>query len=310
MTTFADLADDAAGQSVQTSVLLRRLKVLAFRTGIPELETWVDLELAGYDTSKNLPPYRGPFTAVVLAHLSGPFGSGFRNAQLPARAFGDGAEDGALFNLVFLQSLAELESMNSSTQKGWEERWSADTVQLANQLIQAGRIALDRNYVILQAHKVIPPQSVVGVLDAVRSRVLNLALEFEKLVPQDPTSLRPADRTTASQIVQMQIFGGSHNFAIGSSDFEQYVHSVIPGDKNSLFGALAKLGVADSDLADLETALAEDGSGAPSDRPQPGSRVQAWCGKAALGGIHVAGSAAAQVTAGVIAEMVLHFFGA
>lgn len=308
--TFADLADDAAGESVPTSVLLRRLNVLGSRARIPELETWVDQELTGYETARNLPPYRGPFSAVVLAQLSGPVGSGFQNAPLPARAFGEKAEDGALFNLVFLQALAELESMVRSTEKGWEEWWSADTVQLANRLIQAGEIRLDPKWVILQVHKVIPPQAVVGVLDAVRTRVLNLALDLEKFVPQGRASLESSDRAEAAKIVHMQIFGGSHNFAIASSDFDQSVDSVVRGDKQSLFAALARLGIGEGDMADLKAALMEDESEASFERVQPGSRVQEWCGKAALGGIHLAGNAAAQVTASAVAAMVLRFFGA
>src|SRR5437868_14569293 len=65
------------------SELLRRCQMLAARVGISELGDWVRYELNGYPEAAELPEYR-ILHGNAIGTLSGPFGSGMRNAPLPA----------------------------------------------------------------------------------------------------------------------------------------------------------------------------------------------------------------------------------
>ena len=312
MATFGALADDAAEDSVPTSVLLRRLEVLAVRANISELENWVDHEINGWPTSKDIPEYRGPFDAIVLAHISGPMGAGYENYPLPPEAFGAKAAEGALFKLVFRQSMTELESLIAGGEQMWQERWPADTVLLANQLIQAGGFPkINRTFVINQAYKVIPIPAIVGVVDAVRSRVMKLALDLEKLSPADPTPLNQQEHRQAVQIINTRIYGGTHNIAIASSHFDQYLNLVVPGDKDSLVAALTQLGIPQSEIDSLDQALLADGSTTPPAGSEPRQHVKDWCWRLMSdGGGRFASNVAGQVTAALAVQAVLHFFGA
>ena len=181
---------------------------MAFWAGLPELDKWVSQEIDGYETSAGIPSYRGPSDAMVLAHLVGPFGAQTRNYPLPPLAFEEKIAQGHLFKLVFLESVAELERIATVTEQGWEEWWPAGAVAIANTLIQSGRVGIRSGYLIAKAHKVIPPQAVVGVLDAVRTRIMNLAVGLEKLVPENGTHFDQDLRLHADQIFSRRYMAG------------------------------------------------------------------------------------------------------
>jgi hypothetical protein len=58
MTPLTELVDAASGDAVPVSTLLRKVKVIASRLKVGELESWVDHELAGYPPDAELPEYR------------------------------------------------------------------------------------------------------------------------------------------------------------------------------------------------------------------------------------------------------------
>ena len=59
-----------------------------------------DLELSGGYSGADLPEYRGPFDAIVLADVYGPFGSATKNYPLPPLAFPEDMRDGRLFKAL------------------------------------------------------------------------------------------------------------------------------------------------------------------------------------------------------------------
>lgn len=97
-------------------------------------------------------------------------------------------------------------------------------------------------------------------------------------------------------IFQNFFFGGSQNVAQASSDFSQTITQQIqPGDRESLFTALRRLGLDDDDLSELEVALEADEEEAG--KRHAGTRTMAW-----LGGIAnkaVTQVATAELTAGL-----------
>ena len=207
----AALIEDAAGGDVPVDQLLRRLKVVATRAGLPELETWVQNELSGYNDSNDLPAYRGPFAAHVLGYFSGPFQSSAQNVPIASVAFPEELRHGRLFEVRFLDSVAELESLQSA---GTELRipWPADALMLCQSLVQRGKVDFN-GHILQEAHQVVSRSTVVGILRTVQDRILTLALRLEQENPDLGGAGAPTASSAVAQDVHIIVNGGHTNIA-------------------------------------------------------------------------------------------------
>jgi hypothetical protein len=160
--------------------------------------------------------------------------------------------------------------------------------------------------VLAQAVRPIARQVFIGVLDAVRTRVLDLALELEQVAPDAGQAVAlPADQGRAAEHVinTYNFYGDATNLAIGSAHVTQMVGFPQKGDESGLLRYLAAIGVTPEELVNLKQALAADrndaGGGNP---PQAGSRVRDWIAR-------VGTSAAGGTASGLIIEALKAFFG-
>lgn len=279
MTLLTEIIDAASGDRVPARTLLCKLKVVAARTQTGKLAEWVAYELDGYPDGSTLPSYRGPFEAPVMAHFMGPFNSQIRNIAIPPSTFPEDLRDGPLFQLHLYHSIAEVEHMASegTTQIVWPQ----DAVRYYNIGVASGRIqpTVNADMSLVQAIRPYARQVFVGVVDAVRTRTLDLALELERVAPQAGEPGAPSDsRDQAQQVVSTyNFYGSTSNVAIGSSHVTQTVELPGVGDEAALLRYLAAAGTAPSDLVHLQAALAEDRAEAGGSHPaQPGSRVRKW----------------------------------
>src|SRR5205823_3185239 len=87
-----------------------------------------------------------------------------------------------LFEVTFTESIAELERLAGGNEV-LEAAWPANAVGATNSLIQAGRLSLYKGMYLLQAWRLITPYTIAGIVDAVRTRILDLALSLETLAP-------------------------------------------------------------------------------------------------------------------------------
>src|SRR5579885_363811 len=220
--SLAQLIDDTAGSAVPVDELLRRLKVIATRARISEVEGWVQNELDGYEDAAQLPPYRGPFTAHVLGHFSGPFQSQAKNVPIGPLAFPKEYRDGHLFRVCFFESVAELEELAASTTSELTMPWPADALLLAQILVRQGKLDLNGN-VLQEAHKVIARSQIVGILRTVRDRVLALALRLEQENPHLGEAGVETSNPAIGRDVQIIINGGQPNIAVASQHVSQVV---------------------------------------------------------------------------------------
>ncbi len=132
------LVEDATGHDVPIADLLRRLRVVASRSGLDELAAWVGYERDGYPDDATLPTYRGPFRGAPVGTFSGPFGSSIRDFPLPSSAFPEAWRETYLFNILFTQPVAELQALAKS---GGAPRlpWPADVVGTVNAALDRRR---------------------------------------------------------------------------------------------------------------------------------------------------------------------------
>ena len=113
MTLLDEVIQGASG-TTPVAVLLRQVKVLSARTQTAELAAWVNHELNGYRADVDVPNYRGPFTILPLGHFVGPYGTEAKNVQIPPSTFPANLRDGSLFNVIFDQSIVQLEEWANS----------------------------------------------------------------------------------------------------------------------------------------------------------------------------------------------------
>jgi AbiTii len=309
VTRLQDIIDGASGDAVPVATLLRQVKVLSSRLKTGELDTWVGHELNGYPADADLPAYRGPFRADVVGDFAGPFGSGMQNAPIPPIGFPEELRD-VLFKIEWRQSISELEEL-AKAEDLLQSRWPADTIAATNALKRRGKVALYGDMGLQQAWRVISPAHVRGVVDTVRTRVLELALALEQIAPDvGEATAEPPPFAAVQNIVHNNIYGGATNVAIGSSQVHQLAtNAVAPGDRSALFTALREAGIPDDSLAQLDTALTQDEQDGTTVPGEPGPRVRGWLGKLMLGTGSVAGKVATGAAGGVAGALLKSYFG-
>jgi hypothetical protein len=168
--------------------------------------------------------------------------------------------------------------------------WPADVVAYYQQTFFGEHSTLNR------AHQVIPVSSVASVVQKVRNKLLEFALELQGEVGNaepTPANISPAK---VEGMVTNIILGGQTNVFGGAvhGDIIQGVNqTVVKGDFASLSKALEGIGVPTSELPELQAALNEDAK--QQDVTSIGAKATEWIAKAAKGGLKVAGKVAEQV---------------
>jgi len=306
VTKLSEIIDAATGDSVPVATLLRMVRVVASRIGTIQLEEWVARELSGYEPEHELPPCRGPFEAAVLGHFAGPFGSEM-TIPIPPAALPNEYRDGWLFKLAFMQPVSELEGLRGANDT-LRNMWKPDAVVLFNHLVSQSKAQGIEMHGLVEAWKVVTPQQVGGVLDQVRTRVLSLALELEKIAPQaGEVDAELPERSTVATVVNAHIYGSGNNIAVGSPH-ASLISTVQRGDLPSLLAAARDLGLSEAEVEALEQAILEDAR-ADGRKHTPGSAVSTLIGRLALGAGSVTGKVAIGAASGTLAALTRAYFG-
>jgi hypothetical protein len=311
VTLLQDLVDGAAGDTVPVATLLRRLKVIAARADAAPLDEWITHELGGYPPAVTLPAYRRPLQLVVTGHFVGPHGQQAENVPIQALDFPQEWRSG-FFDQWLRDPVARLQQ--SAEDEYRLLPWPADAVHAASTLMRGGRIAsaVGPGMSLVAAYALATANVYVGVLDAVRTRVLDLALELEKTAPDAGRPNAPVETTAAVQQVVINHFQSiTGNVAIASDGVTQTVtvQLPMPGDEAGLLRYLGAHGVDPAQLIALREAIEQDRQSAGGQQPRT-ARVRAWLAQATTDlATNTAGGMLAAVAPGVIAAAVKAFLG-
>lgn len=293
MTLLREIQVAATESDVPLPTILRKCKVLASRLRHEPFKEWTEWELTGYPNEDALPDYRKSIPVLVLGDFSGPFGSGLKNAPIPQLSIDEEHRDW-LFQVSFRDGVAALEDLVHSPEGGLRYPWPADVVAYYGQRIY-------ENMNCLTAHRVVSTAVVTGILDTIRTRVLSFALEIEEAAPEagegDPGAVSAG---TVSQIFNTYIYGGHANVAGTAGTVVQSSSSVLHTAWPGLREELAKLGLPEPDLVQLQEAIAgDDAEGEPF-----GTRTQSWLGRItarlATGAMTLTTGASADLIAGLL----------
>lgn len=293
MATLLDqIIDGSSDEGVKAPDLLRKVQVAATRIGAPGVVSWVKQELQGYSDDAVLPDYRKMVTAVI-GHFTGPMQSQIKTSLPPYPGFEDDFHIEMRQPLITLQSFAEAEDDAQVQWPAWRVAEYEKTGAFAIQF-----------HGLFGAWNVITRQSLLGVIDTVRSKAMEFALELQASFPDAGSVNGPsvATNTAVAPLVfntTNNIYGHGANIATGSDIAQK---SVIKGNLEEFERQVKALGLSDTDAAEFAKAIAEE-------QAVDKQRGKAFLEKVRTGAIAVGASVPSNVIAGSLIELAKMFLG-
>ncbi len=266
-----EIQKDALSDTTTVSTILRKVLVLASHLDSEVLEDWVRHELNGYPIDATLPTYR---------ELGLSFKASVRNMTMHHRAF----------------PIAPYIVQKASGRKDMDRfrcRQAIGTIDpLVNNEGDTMAVNFDNLGILIQRELApgnevmgfwgeVPTASMVGILDAVRNRVLDFVLTLRKAYPHagEVGGLAPSTpevEKAVTTIYQTNIHGNNAGL-IGNATNSTVNVSVVQGNITDLRHKLSSCGVEPVDLDDLEQALRDEPT--ISEGRKFGPKVSAWMGK-------------------------------
>jgi len=268
-----DIIDLATDDKQSITVLLRKCTILAHQLKNERLQKWTNEELNGYSSQKELPEYR-----ILDAGATGLFaGPGWAQVHrnIPSALLQNEHKEWAT-KVYLSQPVMTLEHLLESKDDGvitfpWDDNL---VLRYQNELL--------RGWGLLKAYQQTPKSVIAGLLDTIRTRVLNMALEIKSEVGETDADLKKITPQGAKQVDQTivnNIFGGNFYVSTGGSTMnattiQQQQQNIVAGDWEHLAKVLRSSGISEPELDELSTAVKTDGE-------TLGTRVKGWVHKTA-----------------------------
>ncbi len=304
MSLLYQIQESVVQEGSNLGSILLKLRLLAARLGSEVLEEWVKYESEGYPKEAELPDYR-VIDVRYRGTFSGPFGSGIRNAQIPLYII----EKYAGENWVNYKMRESISAVDELVKKGNDGYYlGIDASNLV--LLLHGKVY--KGYACNDVTGTISHVSLSEIQQAVRSKVLELTLEFEKSIPtaMDITfGASGFEKTNLEKIQQIsqQIIYGNVATAIAGGHGTTVTIAIEERDKDSLIDYLKSSGIPEVDAVEF-TKIVE--SEEPTSVEEPfGREARNWVAsnlkKAAEGTWKIGVSVATKV----LTEAVLKYYG-
>lgn len=300
VTLLEEIIDGATNDLVSTSNLLRKVQVASHRLGANELEAWSKRELSGFGVDDTLPLYRADIPTPVLGTWLGPAGK-ILNDPLSLAGLPEGAE--VLFQVNLRQPLAELEALADGSSEP-QVLWSGEAVGLYNRLADEGVVSKYAYMSLGAAHQVLPRTLLRGVIDAIRNKALEFALDLQSIDPMagslDGPTIENAEVARVVNNFYYNINGHGTNIAHGNGNHLE--STTVFNDVEELVAAAQALGLEEDALSELRAAAE-----APED--VRASKLETVVQRIAVGSLGLAKGVAASVAANGLASLIAQFLG-
>ena len=252
MALLDDIIAGAVSDTVSVPMLLRQCLVLSHQLGNDKLKVWVEQELNGYNDVEALPPYR-VVKIVATGSFAGPMGNVLNNQPLAASILDEPLRHWA--NMAYLSAPIisyDIGKDNEGKPNGGRVQWPADLVGLYEDRFIQG-------WNLIRASQQIPGTIFAAILDTVRTRILQLALELKGAMTDETNDVGKLPPTKVDQSVVNHIYGGNVVVAATAENFSQLHNiSVVQNDLGSLLSALKELGLLEEDTKRLASAIKAD----------------------------------------------------
>jgi hypothetical protein len=209
-----------------------------------------------------------------------------------------------LFTAAIFDPVGELERIADKEEPEdiLQQHWPADIVAYYQQ-----KKIYSNGLVLASAWKVLSRNTFAGMLETIRTRILEFALRIDAELGEDEDDRALGEGIQPSRIHQIfntTITGG--NVALsGMGDVLQVVNQVRQGDLESLKQVLGELGVKNADLVHVLEAIKEDDKA----KEKPGPKVSEWLGKMAVKGLKTTGRIASGAASGLLAQAIARYYG-
>lgn len=280
------IRDGATSSDTSLGEVLRLCMRLGQQLSNKELTTWARKEASGYKGEDDLPDYR-KLATEVRGTFRGPFGSGLNNAHIPKLSI-DKKHREILYSIHLFEPVNQLEQYAKSEGSGtFQISWPADIIAYYQQ-----REIYSNGLVLVSAWRLMSSQNILGVLETIRTRVLDFILQIQEELGVDidePAAKDEIDIKSSQAITNIfnnTINGGSVSLSnTGNASFESI--NISNGNITELKDYLSSIGLKKVDLEQLDSSIKEDGEV----KEQLGPSVSSWLSnvsiKALKGGLNV-----------------------
>lgn len=301
MKLLDEVVQGAIDSGTPVPVLLRRCLLLAAGLGNEKLKSWANQELNGYSGSDELPEYRS-IRIQARGNFSGPFGSGLTNWPIPSAALKKEHRHWAE-TARLTQPIAAFDDLLKTAGTDGEGTFS---IPWPDNLTLFYQSKLIQQQALISAWQVVSRGVVASLIDTIRNRVLNMALEIQAEL-KGSDDLSTIAKSDVERTVINNIYGGQNLWGHGGSITTVIDQSqttvLVAGDRNKLDEILHQGGLEPTDLKALTTALAAD------DNKPEGPSVLKWikevAPKLALSGVKYG----AEVAKPVLTQLLKQYLG-
>lgn len=294
-----NIVELATDNDQSVSALLRKCIVLAHRIENEKLKTWANKELSGYAHSDTLPDYRiAP--AQAKGNFAGWGGAQLKNWLIPPAVLEPRHQRFAK-QVDLRQAISAYEDLVKSAAKGsLVIAWPSDLV-----LYYQERLPISSDMNLVYACQEITRGALVGVIDAVRNRVLNMALEIQAefgAADDDLKRIPPKEAERLDQAIVQHIYGGHVFVATGRSNMTVHQQTITAGSWDELQRVLHSSGLPQSDIDELSGTVAHGTRGMSSG-------VLNWIKKNATKVVSAGVKIGASAGQAVLTEYLKQYFG-
>ncbi len=262
--------------------ILRKCLLLGHELKNERLKEWANQELSGYKSPADIPDYRH-MQGIAKGHFMGAYGGDIKNYPIPPAALEEEHRHWAREVYLPHGVSAYEEILKASNETTITFPWPGDMVLYYQQKFLDG-------YGLVSAWLVVSKIAFVEMLDTIRNRTVNMALQLKDELGTSYADLRKIESKEMQANIQNIIFqntGGNTNVAFAQANLDASGQSqtvIAVGDRQALDRILSSAGLDKSDLDSLTEAIQVDGK-------KPGNKVREWVkekgSKVLSGGIKV-----------------------
>jgi hypothetical protein len=283
------LLDDLIGLAIDGNQplpdILRKCLLLGHELKNQQLKDWANQELNGYNSGRDVPEYR-VIPAIARGNFLGPFNAQRDRWLVPAVVLEERHREFAetVYLTQSVSAFADVLGRDAKSPGGHLTfEWNPDMVVYYQERLMGG------GFFCYSAWQEVPISAVTEMLDTIRNRTLNMALQIKDQLGTSYTDLRKieSDETESKiQNIVVQNTGGNTTVAFGHANVNASTHETVitVGDRDTLDKALTNAGLDKPDLDSLSHALRTDGD-------KPGNEIGEWIkaksAKVLAGGVKV-----------------------
>jgi len=260
MDLLLSLHDELVDANLPLSKALRKAKSLALNLGNQELKKFVDLEINGYKSGDQLPPYR--IYSGCRNYVSGTdwLCQPVEWQEISLSRFPPDIQT-TLGTHLFTNGIIELESLAERYRKDgiFGVEWPADCTEIFK----------TQELPIVRAAKHINTFVIEQIIETVRDKLLTIVVQLLNVTPNDShteADLKSIPKETVTTIITNNIYGANAIVASGTEFSQTVITNNLQGNLGALEARLKEIGLPQNHANEILEAVKQE-------KPQKGQKA-------------------------------------